>query len=126
MDAASSAANWITSINLTLQILLGASLKLLWSMVNTIQFVVFFTDWPVQIPNNAYTVIEFFRSVALGEFIPKYEVVVDFVAGPFQNDSGENVVSGFGIMLIFGGILLIIALLVTIMSRCCRQGSKCQ
>jgi len=39
--------------NLILNIALGASLKTLWGMINTLQFVVFFTDWNVRIPLNA-------------------------------------------------------------------------
>ena len=47
MRTAFTAAISVTAITVVLKILLGVSLKLLWVMVNTIQFVVFFTDWPV-------------------------------------------------------------------------------
>ena len=82
MSAASSISNSFATINLVMQILLGASLKFLWAMINTLQFVVFFTDWKIIIPLNAQFAIEFFRTVALGEFIPT-EDITDPLSKPF-------------------------------------------
>ena len=45
MSAATSTANTFATGNIVLNIILGSSLKLLWSMINTLQFVVFLTDW---------------------------------------------------------------------------------
>ena len=45
-------------------------------MINTLQFVVFFTEWKVQFPLNAKIAIETLRVVALGEFIP-YHILTD-------------------------------------------------
>ena len=42
---------------LALQIMLGSSLKVLWTMVNMLQFVIFFTEWNVLMPKNATDVI---------------------------------------------------------------------
>ena len=124
MSAASNTANSFATVNLVLQILLGASLKLLWAMINTLQFVVFFEEWPVLIPMNAKFAMDFFRTVALGEFIP-YEEVTGPLSEPFQSEEGENILSSMGVMLVFGGIVLILAVLVVIMFRCCRPGMKC-
>ena len=57
LDSAQGAANAFATGNVAINILLGASLKFLWGMINTLQFVVFFTDWNVQIPNNAAVAI---------------------------------------------------------------------
>ena len=47
MDVAQSTANAIATGNIAINIFLGASLKLLWGMINTLQFIVFFTEWNV-------------------------------------------------------------------------------
>ena len=47
MDKAQGAANTIATGNIFVNIVLGASLKLLWGMINMLQYVVFFTDWAV-------------------------------------------------------------------------------
>ena len=53
MGTATSSANTFASGSMALNIVLGASLKFLWGMINTLQFVVFFTEWTVRIPPNA-------------------------------------------------------------------------
>ena len=98
-------------------------------MINTLQFVVFFTDWSVLIPVNALMAIETFRSIALGEFIP-YDWLTEPLSEPFQGEEGAdgeeasraNVFSNMGVMLLFGGIILIVALLVVLLFRGCRTG----
>ena len=70
MNAANGAANTVATGNIAINILLGTSLKYLWGMINTLQFVVFFTEWNVMIPPNAKIAIATFRNIALGEFIP--------------------------------------------------------
>ena len=76
MDAAKDTGNTIATGNVVINIVLGSSLKLLWGMINMLQFVVFFTDWKVQIPPTAVLALKTFRTIALGEFIP-YEWVTD-------------------------------------------------
>ena len=77
MAATESAGSVVSSGNLIINIILGSSLKYLWSMINTLQFVVFFTEWQnVQIPTNAEMVLFAFRTIALGEFIP-YEKIIN-------------------------------------------------
>ena len=74
MDVAQGTANAIATGNIFVNILLGASLKFLWGMINTLQFIVFFTDWKVRIPTNATIAVKTFRKIALGEFIPSDEI----------------------------------------------------
>ena len=45
MAATESIGSLFSSGNLVINIFLGSSLKFLWSMINTLQFVVYFTDW---------------------------------------------------------------------------------
>ena len=82
MTTATSTANSFATGNIVLNIILGSSLKLLWGMINTLQFVVFFTDWRVLIPPNALIAIETFRVIALGEFIP-YDWLTEPLSKPF-------------------------------------------
>ena len=82
MDTANGAANSITTGNIVINILLGSSLKFLWGMINTLQFIVFFTEWNVIIPPNADMAIETLRVIALGEFIP-YHWLTDPITEQF-------------------------------------------
>ena len=45
VDTAISGSNAVMTANTVINIILGSSLKLLWGMINTFQFVVFFTEW---------------------------------------------------------------------------------
>ena len=89
MDAANSATNTILTGNVFVNILLGSSLKLLWGMINTLQFVVFFTEWEVQIPVVAEEVIKEFRKIALGEFIP-WHWMTDPLTELFESSEGDD------------------------------------
>ena len=126
MDVAQSTANAIATGNIAINIFLGASLKLLWGMINTLQFIVFFTEWNVQIPANASIAIETFRAVALGEFIP-----YDWLTEPIKrmtegsnfseegddDNEGRSVLGNMGIMLLFLLILLVLILVVIFVAR---------
>ena len=70
MDTATNTANVIATGNIVINVFLGASLKLLWGLINTFQFIVFFTEWKVQIPANSLIALDTLRKIALGEFIP--------------------------------------------------------
>ena len=131
MSAATSTANTFATGNIVLNIVLGSSLKLLWGMINTLQFVVFFTDWKVLIPPNALIAIETFRTIALGEFIP-YDWLIEPLSEPFKGADDESessrasVLSNMGIMLLFGGIILVLAIAVIILVKLCRNNQKCR
>ena len=131
MSAATNTANTFATGNIALNIILGSSLKLLWGMINTLQFVVFFTDWRILIPPNALIAIETFRVIALGEFIP-YEWLTEPMSEPFQGPDDDsdasraNVLKNMGIMVLFGGIILILAVTVFLLLKFCKKNSKCQ
>ena len=126
MTTATNTANTFATGNIVVNIILGSSLKLLWGMVNTLQFVVFFTDLNVLIPANAIIALEFFRTIALGEFIDD-EDMNTILPEPLQkgdDDSDEskgNVLSNMGMMLIIGGIILVLVVTVLLMILICRK-----
>ena len=70
MDTATNTANAIATGNIVINVFLGASLKLLWGLINTFQFIVFFSEWKAQIPANSLMALETLKTIALGEFIP--------------------------------------------------------
>ena len=129
MDAANNTANTVATGNIVVNILLGSSLKLLWGMINTLQFVVFFTEWNIVIPPNAIMAIETFRTIALGEFIP-YEWLTGPLSEPFKagEEGDENarssVIGNMGVMLVILSFIVVLAILITICVKCCKPGSK--
>ena len=78
------------------------------------------------IPPNALIAIKTFRSIALGEFIP-YDWLIEPLSEPFNGTEDDSetsrasVLSNMGIMVLFGGIILILALAVIILVKLCRS-----
>ena len=136
MNGANGAANTIATGNTFLNILLGSSLKFLWGMINTLQFVVFFTDWNVSIPPNATLAIRTFRSIALGEFIP-FHWLTDPLKESFmtseeeesngikgEDEQSASTLGNMGVMLVILILILVLATVTIIFVKVCKQGSK--
>jgi len=68
-----------------MNIAMGMSLKYMWNLMNTIQFLIYLPMWRLNIPDNALTVLNSLNSIALGKFIP-YE----FITSPLKNLLGED------------------------------------
>ena len=123
--AAENASQLVALGNGVLNVVLGTSLKFLWSMLNTLQFIVFFTEWNVQVPANAEIAIKTFRSIALGEFIPFHwltDPIKEAMKSSEDEDEKANVFSNMGVMLLIGLVLLLIILPVFLAAKFC--GSK--
>ena len=75
------------------QVLLNSSLKVLWGLISTLQFVVFFPDWQIQMPNNAKIAIQHMRTIALGEFIPS-EWLTEPIKSLFKTEGEEESEAG--------------------------------
>ena len=58
------------TLNLVLDVLLGSSLKLIWSMVNTLQLIVYLNTLKINLSVQARIFLDKLRVIALGEFIP--------------------------------------------------------
>ena len=65
------------TLNLILDIILGSSLKFMWSMVNTLQIIVYFNTVKLNISVQAVIFLDKLRIIALGEFIP-YDWLTDY------------------------------------------------
>ena len=57
VNSGAEKANILATSSLPVNIVLGASLKFLWGMVNSLQFVVYMKDWKVNWPPNAKLVV---------------------------------------------------------------------
>ena len=132
MDTASNTANAFATGNIVVNVLLGASLKLLWGLINTFQFIVFFTEWKVQIPANSLMALDTLRTIALGEFIPT-EWLTEPLAETFlegQDESVNNskdrssVFYNMGTMLLILIVIIAIILLLVACKCLCKSGSK--
>jgi len=67
------------SVQLVISFFLAAGLKHLWSLTDTLQFIIFTTTyWSIQVPAVAEAVINMLKYVALGEFIPYY-ILTDWI-----------------------------------------------
>ena len=125
MDAMQGTANAVATGNIAINLSLSTSLKLLWGMVNTFQFIVFFTDWKVQMPANAALAIKTFRIIALGEFIPYHwltDPLEDATSGSEEN-AKANVMANMGIMLVILLIVIILIVLVVACAKLCKTDS---
>ena len=111
---AQGVTNAISTGNLATNIVLGASLKLLWGLINTLQYIVFFGEWEnLCIPANAKTAIEMAREIALGEFIPTdwySNHIEELTAVAKDEDGSTNVLASMGLVLIVLAAILVIIL----------------
>ena len=126
MEKTQNTARTLAFGNFILNISLGMSLKMLWGMINTLQFIVFFTDWNAQMPSNASIALQTFRSIALGEFIPS-EWLTDRVKDVMLEEGQSvesNVLSSMGVMLIILLALLLVILPAVAIVKCGKPGSK--
>ena len=64
-------------LNLAVDVALGSSLKFMWSMVNTLQIIVYFNTVKLNISVQAMIFLDKLRIIALGEFIP-YNWLTDY------------------------------------------------
>ena len=69
MEETTKTLNAFITSSMPLNLVLGVSLKFLWGMVNSLQFIVFMEQWKVNWPPNASIAIKTIRMIALAEFI---------------------------------------------------------
>ena len=120
----------VISFNTVVNILLGSSLKLLWGMINTFQFVVFFSEWKkAQQPPNVVIVIQALRSIALGEFIPSHwltdpiKEMLD-IYGEDGEEKKENILSSMGAILIVLLFMTLAIIITLFLWKSCKRNPK--
>lgn len=107
-------------------------------MINTLQFVVFFTDWDVRIPLNAQLGLKTFRVIALGEFIPTKQIMAPIMntinpkpdaededggSADSEDKPSANVLDNMGTMLVILVLLLFVILIAALLVKCCKKDS---
>ena len=67
-----------------LKLILHQSLKYIWGIVNTLQFIVFFQFIRVRLGAHASSFLEKLKIIALGEFIP-YDLIKREIRGTLDD-----------------------------------------
>ena len=92
--------------------MLGSSLKFMWSMVNTLQLIVYLNTLKINLSVQARIFLDKLRVIALGEFIP-YEWLTRYLREKWSITI--NSVDKLGSMaFIIGGILCFAGLVVVL------------
>ena len=119
MTTANQAATSIIGLNLIVKLILHQSLKYIWGIVNTLQFIVYFKLIKVRLGAHASSFLEKLKIIALGEFIPYDDIrrqmreTVDDSINPEYLEA--NVFERLGItFILLIGLLLASALLMIV------------
>jgi len=129
---------WAT-VQIIISFFLAAALKHLWSLTDTLQFIIFTTTyWSIQVPAVAEAVINMLKYVALGEFIP-YEILTDWIKEKFgqepQNQEQLDEIENAGVssdiflqnldsLLVVGLVMLIVLIFLALFSICKNSSDK--
>ena len=70
LDTSAGATTSVLTFNLIIDILLGSTLKLMWGMVNILQFICYFSETKSSLSAAARFFLKKLKIIALGEFIP--------------------------------------------------------
>ena len=111
-------------------LLLASSLKSIWTLINILQFIVFFTEIKtVKLSTAANNFILALRKLALGEFIP-YDwfniKMKDFFESNLQEEPSdeEDYIDSLVSMLMVAFGILLFTLLIVLLGCCCRKISR--
>ena len=74
MDQGTAVGTTLLSCNIIVELLLGMSLKKIWSAVNIMQFIVFYHLIKVNLAAHSKIFLTKLKVIALGEFIPYKEI----------------------------------------------------
>lgn len=87
------------TLNIVLAIVLGVSLKRLWTMINTLQIIAHFPMLKINFPSNALLCFKSIIDIANMNIIPK--AYIKAVLATVVTDSSDNVRESFNQMDIF-------------------------
>ena len=76
IDAAADTGTVASQLNIVVSLMLGVSLKQIWSVLNTLQLIVYTSEIEANLPAVSLTMLKELRRVALFEFIP-YQAFTD-------------------------------------------------
>jgi NhaP-type Na+/H+ or K+/H+ antiporter len=97
-----------------ISIALGVSLKSIWNLVTTLQFVIYFRLYGADIPANLDRALDFVKFIALGEFIDTAEMKKQIISWfssdvPSTDDIEENFLSNSFLFIVALIVILLLA-----------------
>ena len=70
VDAGTETTTSIINAHFLINVILGTSLKLMWGMVNTLQFISYFSEIQLSMAVQGVVFLKRLKVIALGEFVP--------------------------------------------------------
>jgi hypothetical protein len=107
--------------NIALSIILGISLKKVWSAINVLQFLIYLNQWNLSLPANTDKFVGYIKFIARGEFIPKDKIlnkVLPLFRIPQSNDK-SIMFTRFLIIILVG--VAVVAIVVGLLVYLCRN-----
>ena len=108
--------------NLILNLFLAVGLKYLWNLVALLQFVIFMRLWLILLPVKTFVFLKSLKTLALFEFLPTDNLdmkAADFVGIDYSRPSSDtSLIDSLAIVIIFGCIIVIAIVLLTILFCC--------
>ena len=109
-------------------LLLGVSLKAVWSLVNTLQILIFYTDIKSNLAPHAIQVLDILKTVALFQFIPSSWFTDRLKATLTDVDLAsigqDNYIESTGNLLIIGLALGLVTVMVLILTLLCKKSAQ--
>lgn len=115
--------------NLVLNSFLAFGLKYLWNMVTLLQFMIFMREWLVLLPDEADIFLRELRSLALLEFLQKYEIK-ETVLGWFgvEEESSpkkdQSLLDKLAVILLAGIVIVFLVLLLLCLRVCVKKSPR--
>ena len=110
-----------------MDLLLGTSLKKIWSIVNILQFIVFFHFIKVSIAAHSSVFLSKLKIIALGEFFP-YEEITNEVEEKFNIDVDKyfrsDIIEQLGSTFVMGeglGFFGLALVMLGLLRKCCNE-----
>jgi hypothetical protein len=103
--------------NIAVSIILGLSLKKVWSAINIMQFLIYLQLWAITLPANTDKFVKYVAFIARGDFIPKEKIintVFKMIGKNHYHTENDDSFTRFLIIIIVG--IVILAALVVILA----------
>ena len=113
MDDGTTATAVVITLDMVFEIIMGTSLKFLWGMLNTLQFICYFSEVKVNLAVHAVVFLQKLKIIALGEYIP-YEWITSHLRDKYEKVGEENTFERLGSMMILIGVLVIFTMLLIV------------
>lgn len=83
-QTATNATTTVATLNMILMFLFGVSLKAIWSVLNILQIIVYFTEVKANLAPQTVSLLTILKTIALFQFIP-YEWATDYLKSMYDD-----------------------------------------